>query len=361
MSSLICTLLLLLPTALMAYEPSNQLARETFPLPSGLRGGVIPGWPEAVQVVQIRSSADGSLQPSLFYCPAKDKPVPLLVALHTWSSDYRQPDPGYARWCTAKGWALMHPNFRGPNNSPDAMGSEYVVQDILDAVAYATNHAAIDPERIYLMGGSGGGYASLLMAGRAPEVWAGVSAWVPIFDLSDWHRECTRAQRNYAQMMENACGGAPGSSPEVDRQYRERSASTYLAKALKVPLDINTGIHDGHTGSVPVSHALRAFNLLAMPENQLSATDIVYITSKRAIPISLSSEHLDDPLYRDKPVRFRRTSGNARITIFEGGHEIIVEAGLQWLAQQRRSQPAHWAVPLVAKPIFSPRATEVGK
>ena len=37
--------------------------------------------------LQIKSSLDGTLQPSLFYHPQTEKPVPLVVGLHTWSYD----------------------------------------------------------------------------------------------------------------------------------------------------------------------------------------------------------------------------------------------------------------------------------
>ena len=37
--------------------------------------------------LQIKSSLDGTLQPSLFYHPQTDAAVPLVVGLHTWSYD----------------------------------------------------------------------------------------------------------------------------------------------------------------------------------------------------------------------------------------------------------------------------------
>ena len=54
--------------------------------------------------------------------------------------------------------------------------------------------------------------------------------------------------------------------PEVDAAYASRSMIGRLsATRPPCPLDINTGIHDGHTGSVPVSHAVRGFNAAAGP------------------------------------------------------------------------------------------------
>jgi pimeloyl-ACP methyl ester carboxylesterase len=317
-------------------------------------------WPEGVEST-THPGADGTPQPMMAWFPPAGRPAPLLVALHSWSADHRQVSDAYATWCMTKGWAFIHPEFRGPNRRPEAMGSELVVKDILAAVAEAQRRRAIDPDRIYLMGGSGGGYASLLMAGRAPELWAAVSAWVPIHDLRAWHAECTRAKRAYAGMMEAACGGAPGASAAVDEQYRLRSASTWLAQATGVPIDINTGIHDGHRGSVPVSHALNAFNQLAAAARRLPQADIAHLTAKQEIPPHLRAEAAADPLYGAKTVLFRRESGHVRITVFEGGHDVIFAAGLAWLEQQRRNRPVRWAVPPPSAPVLGEPAAEVGK
>ncbi|MFO1440184.1 MAG: hypothetical protein U1F81_17820 [Verrucomicrobiaceae bacterium] len=32
------------------------------------------------------------------------------------------------------------------------------------------------------------------------------------------------------------------------------------------------------------------------------------------------------------------------MTIFEGGHEIVHQAALNWLAKQRKGQPAVWEI-----------------
>ncbi len=99
----------------------------------------ISGWPAGVERIDYPSAADNTTQPSLFYNPKLDQPVPLLVALHTWSGDWRQSggETVYAKWCIDHGWAMLHPHFRGPNSTHQACGSELAVQDILSAVEYA--------------------------------------------------------------------------------------------------------------------------------------------------------------------------------------------------------------------------------
>jgi hypothetical protein len=104
---------------------------------------------------------------------------------------------------------------------------------------------------------------------------------------------------------------------------------------LDVPLDINTGIHDGHTGSVPVSHALRAFNVVASPPDRIAEATIADMVTNRAVPAPLRFSGTDR-LNAARPVLMRRVSERARITIFDGGHEILHEAALSGLEAQAK-------------------------
>lgn len=292
---------------------------------------------EGPREVEYVSAADATKQPAMFYAPKSKHPVPLLVALHTWSGDYRQKaQAAYAQWCAEKGWAYIHPDFRGPNNKPQATGSELVVADIASAVAFAKRSTAVDAERVYLIGASGGGYTALLLAGRKPELWTAVSAWVPITDLRAWYFESKKASRKYFRDIALSCGGAPGASPAVDREYKNRSPVTHLKNAVGLRVDINAGIRDGHAGSVPISHSLSAFNLLAAAKDRIAAKDIEYFVQHAKVPPHLRRP-LTDPSYGRKTPLFRRTSGNARVTIFDGGHELVAPAALSWLERQKKA------------------------
>jgi len=302
-------------------------------------------WPDEVKYIKIKSSLDGVEQEAMFYVtPAgekkSDKVVPLVVALHTWSSDYAQIDGiEYYKRCKDRGWILIHPDFRGPNKNPDACGSPKAVQDVLDAVDYAISNANVDKSRIYLVGASGGGYMSLLMAGKSPGIWAGVSAWVPISDLTAWYYECKDRNLKYADEIIESCGGVPESSDEVALQYENRSPVNFLSNAAGLPVDINAGIHDGHTGSVPISHSLNAFNILAevngLSKKVISKDLIESFVENEAVPEKLKKEKSEDRSY-SKEVLFRRTANPARVTIFDGGHECLHDAAFEWLNRQKK-------------------------
>ena len=105
-------------------------------------------------------------------------------------------------------------------------------------------------------------------------------------------------------------------------------------------MDINTGIMDGHLGSVPVGHAIRAFNRLAKPADQIHEAWIQKVESKQGTQMLQPSESIADDSYGPKPPLFRRHSGNARLTIFDGAHEIILSAAIDWLSHQQKDSPA---------------------
>jgi poly(3-hydroxybutyrate) depolymerase len=299
---------------------------------------------DQVQEVRIRSSADGQLQPAWFYVPnqarcykTEGEPVPLLVALHSWSSGYSHSSwKRYMSECRKFGFALIHPNFRGPNVSPSACASDLAVQDVLDAVEYAKNSARIDPRRVYLVGCSGGGHMALVMAHRAPHVWAAVSVWAAPTDLAAWYHQCENGDFHYVNNLESICGGPPGSAAP-DAEYQKRSPLFHLAAARGVRLDLNAGIQDGHKGPTPISHTLRAFNALAdangHKDKVLSDAEIECLTMRRTVPASLADTWEAD-IRRETKVLFRRAAGPVRLTVFDGAHDIDYYAAVRWLAEQ---------------------------
>ena len=287
--------------------------------------------------ILVTSSIDQTQQPSYLILPdGFDKngpPVPLLVCLHTWSGNVEQRRTETELECGKRGWFFLFPHFRGPNNTPDGCGSPKAQRDILDAVDWVLERYPIDEKRIYLTGASGGGHMSMLMAGRYPDRWTAVSAWVGISDLAAWHAK--HAKTNYGKMLRASCGGAPGESAEIDEQYRARSPKTWLHQAVDVPLDLAAGVHDGHKGSVPIRHTIEAFNVVA------KALGEAVVSEEEILQLSRTDGRLDDPKSGDtvedavfgRAIYLRRKAGKARVTIFEGGHEGISAAALDWLSR----------------------------
>lgn len=244
--------------------------------------------------VELRSSVDGKEQRVIVQVSNgynADAPAPLLVGLHTWSGGYKQQVAAMAPKANALGWLLVLPDFRGPNlvtnpSAQEACASILAQSDVVDAVDYMRKTYAVDSSRIYLMGASGGGHMAMMMAGKHPDLWAGVSAWAGISDLCKWQQETP----SYAAHVHACLGGKPGDSPEVDWQYTRRSPITFIQNASPVCLDLQHGRHDG---TVPYHHTVDAYERVSQV-----------------------------PGHR------------ARVTVFDGGHTIKYALAFNWLAKQ---------------------------
>ncbi len=285
------------------------------------------------RLIRFTSTADGSEQDAILILPesagSSNKPIPIVVSLHSWSADMNQRN-ALERLVHERGWIYLFPNFRGVNQTPQACGSLLAQQDILDAVDWVSDHHNVDSSRVYLTGSSGGGHMTLLMAARYPKRWRAASAWVGISDLAAWHQR--HQGTKYGDMLEKCAEGAPGDSPEVDVQYAARSPLTYLASAKQVAIDIAAGVHDGHTGSVPIRHSIEGFNEIAKSNGN------VPVSEQEIQQISRQDGRLESPGVGDtgfdpsfgRDYYLRRRAGSARLTIFEGGHEGIAPAAMAW-------------------------------
>jgi dipeptidyl aminopeptidase/acylaminoacyl peptidase len=321
--SLIVVAAFVVPSALLAEsEPAKALPKLT--------------------KVEVKSSLDGESQPILYWAPekAREEPTPLFVFLHSWSGDYTQNNAKWQAQAVKRGWIYLHPNFRGVNQTPKACGSKWARQDILDAVDFATAKFNVDPKRIYLAGTSGGGHMAMLMAGHHPDRFSAVSAWVGISDLSAWydfHVKDGKPQR-YARMILGSLGGAPGSSPAIDADYKDRSPIHHLHRAIDIPLQICAGINDGYSGSVPTTHSLKAFNVIARAQELNGIPDSVVSDLALRKPIK-GFTPLDARSVSafGREIAFHQSTRTASVVIFDGGHEGLTEPACDWLRHQTRA------------------------
>ena len=285
-------------------------------------------------------SFDNTQQPALILEAKSKEPRPLFVTLHTWSSNYKQCRGSYAGHIVKHDAYMIAPNFRGQNTVGNklSMGSEAAISDILDAVKYMQKNYNIDNNRIYLIGGSGGGFMSLLTSSRSRDIWAGVSSWCPISDIVKWYEYYSPkpgTTRGYGIHIEKNIG-----SPQTDEKAKaeaiHRSPVTHL-EGVSYPLDISHGVFDK---VVPVEHAIWAFNKVAAPKDRFTDAEIEAI--KNIANTKKTPEGF--PEVTDKYGRYkiyvRRVSGNVRINIFHAGHAILGGTGVQWLLKQEKGKAA---------------------
>ena len=108
------------------------------------------------------------------------EPLPLALLVHggPWARDSWGYNPVY-QLLANRGYAVLSVNFRGSTgfgkNFINAANFEWggkMHDDLIDAVNWAINKGIADPERVAIMGGSYGGYATLVGMTFTPEVFA---------------------------------------------------------------------------------------------------------------------------------------------------------------------------------------------
>lgn len=336
-------------TAGFGYSQATPPSPSQGPATSSQRGGTQPDQPSVYRRerssepppplppgyahIQVKSTVDGTEQDSVLVVPSKgpsSKPRPMVVFLHAWSVDDTQRQPEMEEEAEKRDWLLLIPNFRGHYDHPQACGSRYARQDILDSIEWVKQHQAVDTKRIYLLGYSGGGFMAMLMGSLYPQVWAAASSWSGISDLTAWyhqdeHPEVPFAAR-YTENMKACFGGAPTDSAALAAEYQDRSPISHLRPGLGLPFDLNAG---GHDKIVSIQQTLRAFR--ALNPDILDEKDMAEVQSRAAA----GAEIRTDPQLQ-RQVYFRREANDVRITIYDGGHDLFPKAAFAWFEQFAR-------------------------
>lgn len=288
-------------------------------------------WPEDFTQVEIKSTFDGKVQKAVFYKTLLPEPQPLIVSLHTWSGDYSQEDP-LSEEIVLRSWNYIHPDFRGPNNNPEACGSVKVVSDIKDAIRFAIKNANVDTTEVHIIGVSGGGYATLLSFMKLDYPVKSFHAWAPVTNLENWYWECRGRGLKYARDLESVTTGGNGFDVAEARKRSPELMDLPIAKRKNSVLRIHTGIHDGYTGSVPVTHSINMFNHLVSQIFPVDQDKIVLDSLKLVLLEKRMNPAPDTNLVLGgRKVHLYREVPGISLTIFEGGHEMIVPQALALL------------------------------
>lgn len=109
-----------------------------------------------------------------------DAPLPLVLLVHggPWGRDIWGYDAEH-QWLANRGYAVLSVNFRGSTgfgkvfiNAADREWGAKMHHDLIDTVVWAIQAGIADPKRVAIMGGSYGGYATLVGLTFTPETFA---------------------------------------------------------------------------------------------------------------------------------------------------------------------------------------------
>lgn len=281
-------------------------------------------WPVEAVKVSIPSSSDGTLQMAYFYKAPGAGPKPLIVSLHSWSGNYQQKDT-LIHFCITRGYHYIHPDFRGPNNREAAMGSDLVISDIDDAIGYGLSQASVDRNNIHVIGVSGGGYATVLAYMKSKHNIRSFSAYVGIYNLVDWYYESRGRNAKYAG---DIAAATSGNREKLDTREAKRRSPLFMETPVQERrnsrLNLYCGIHDGYTGSVPVSQTLNLYNKLVRDFSGETVADAVPETlintmvRTRTLP-----GNAETGTFMGRKIIYKNQFKDlVRLVVFEGGHEM---------------------------------------
>jgi dipeptidyl aminopeptidase/acylaminoacyl peptidase len=236
-------------------------------------------WLAPMEAVRYQSS-DGLEIPAYLTLPkgvpAKDLPALMVVHGGPWARD----EWGYnalAQFFANRGYAVFMPNFRGSTgfgkkflNAGNAEWGTKMQDDITWGVKYLVDEGIADPQRIGILGGSYGGYATLAGVAFTPDLYraavdiVGPSNLMTLLASIPPYWEAGR-KIMYARMAD----------PETPagQQWLEERSPLYSAAKIQTPLMVVQGANDPRVNRREAEQIVIALRDRGFPVEYLLAPD----------------------------------------------------------------------------------------
>lgn len=234
---------------------------------------LVPMWPREI------ASRDGKTLVSYLTLPASadrdrdgkpDRPVPLILTVHggPWARDVY----GYnstSQWLANRGYASLKVNYRGSTgfgknfiNAADREWAGKMHDDLIDAVDWAVKQGITTPDQVAIMGGSYGGYATLVGMTFTPDTFR---CGVDIVGPSNLETLLKTIPPYWASIFEQFARrmGDPR-TPEGRKLLAERSPITRVDKISK-PLLIGQGANDPRVNQAESDQIVEAMRAKRIP------------------------------------------------------------------------------------------------
>ncbi len=241
------------PGAGYLYERSAKRLTRLYLTRPELEGAAL----QPMQALELKTR-DGLTMVSYLTLPAASqanaqgqakRPVPMVLLVHggPWGRDGYGYD-GYHQWLANRGYAVLAVNFRGSTgfgkgyiNAGNLQWGRKMHDDLLDGVAWAVAQGVTTADKVAIMGGSYGGYATLAGLAFTPKVFAcGVDIVGPsnLFTLLNTIPPYWEAikQQFYRRM------GDPNT--EAGRALLKERSPVNFADRIERPLLIGQGAND---------------------------------------------------------------------------------------------------------------------
>jgi len=220
-----------------------------------------------------------------------EHPLPMILFVHggPWGRDNWGYNP-FHQFMANRGYAVLSVNFRASTgfgkgfiNSGNLEWGAKMHDDLIDGVDWAIREGIADPERVAIMGGSYGGYATLVGVTFTPEKFA---CGVDIVGPSNLITLINSVPPYWQPMIETFAKRMGDHRTEEGRKLlKSRSPLTYVDRIIR-PLLIGQGVNDPRVNqaeSDQIVHAMQEKNIpvtyvlypdeghgFARPENNIS-------------------------------------------------------------------------------------------
>jgi len=199
-----------------------------------------------------------------------DAPVPLVLNVHggPWARDSWGYNPT-AQWLSNRGYACLEVNFRSSTgfgkaflNAGNLQWAAAMHDDLLDAVDWAVAKKIATKDKVAIMGGSYGGYATLVGLTFTPDVFA---CGVDIVGPTNLNTLLKSIPPHWAPMLETMARqvGDPRTA-EGQKFLESRSPLTFVDK-IKKPLLIGQGYNDPRVKFTEAEQIVSAMQSKSLP------------------------------------------------------------------------------------------------
>ena len=208
-----------------------------------LKGGDSPAGTQSRSITY--PSTEGAEIQAWLATPPGDGPYPTIVNIHggPTAAAFDQFSPVVEAWLD-HGFASLSINYRGSTTFGHEFEmcirgklGQWEVDDLAAAHEWSIQNKIAIPNQVFLLGGSYGGYLTLLGLGMRPELWAGGMAMVAIADWKLMYEDQAETLRQYQVAL---FGGTPDELPE---QHERSSPITYV-EHVRAPLQVIQGAND---------------------------------------------------------------------------------------------------------------------
>ncbi|MFN6516771.1 MAG: S9 family peptidase [Nostoc sp. CreGUA01] len=198
--------------------------------------------------------------------PSENLPTVLLVHGGPWVRDTWGLDPE-AQWLANRGYAVLQVNYRGSTgygkaflNAGNREWAAKMHDDLIDAVNWLREKGICDPQKIAIMGGSYGGYATLVGLTFTPEVFAagvdivGPSNLITLIETIPPYWEPLKA------MLYHRVGNL-----ETEAEFLKSRSPLFFADKIQKPLLIGQGANDPRVKQSESDQIVNAMQQAGLP------------------------------------------------------------------------------------------------